>query len=217
VCCSAPTVTSAKQTRTIAPQTTGWSNNVGFQKFNPALGALVDVNLTLTSDVRAQQGFENLGSTASQVSATQTASLALKSLTGQNLLGVVTTLSNVESLLGYDGTADFAGASGIKRDLVGGTFDQVSLGDQADLDLFTGKGAIDLTAGANGTSTVDGPGNLLLDLAEQAGLTIDLTYTYVPDANASAILAAVPEPGSLPLFAGALACAGSAAARRRRK
>ena len=210
---SAGSVTTGPQIVKVADKTTGWSSAVGFQKFNPALGTLEAVNLTITSDVAAKQGFENLGATATSISASQSAALTLALKSG-TLLSVVTTLSGVESLARFDGSVDFAGASGSTSKLSGSDTNATGLFDQADLTAFTGSGSILLDLSATGTSSAEGPGNMMLDLAEQAGATIDLTYTYVPGADpADSAADPVPEPGSLAVFGVSLAFAGLGARR----
>jgi hypothetical protein len=205
-------VTSAPQTQKIADQTTGWKNGIAFQKFNPALGTLEDVNLTLVSDVKARQSFENLGATPTTITGSQLAFLTL-ALKGNNLLTVGTALNKFASLAGFDGTVDFAGTSGITfADLLGSDTSVTSLFDGLDLSLFTGPGSLSLDLSATGTSSVNGPGNMLLDLSEEAGANVDLTYTYLPGSDAAF---AVPEPASWAILAGPLVFWAFIARRRR--
>jgi hypothetical protein len=209
-------VTTGPQVVKIANQTTGWNNTAAFQKFNPALGKLESVNVTMTSSVAGKQGVENLGGTASSISTSQSAALAL-ALGKGTLLTVVTTLSGIENLAGFDGSIDFGGASGTTSNLTGSNSNGTSVFDQAVLDAFTGDGTIDLDASATGTSSVDGPGNMMIDLAEQAGVTIDVSYTYVPgEKNLSAAVDPVPEPGSFAVFGTSLAFMAFGARHRAR-
>ena len=50
----------------------------------------------------------------------------------------------------------------------------------SDLAAFLGLGTVDLPIATFGSSTADGPGNLLLSLLADAGATVTLSYTYLP-------------------------------------
>ena len=206
-------VTTALQIQKIADQTTGWSTDLAFQKFNPALGKLEDINLTLVSDVKARQSFENLGATAAGISGSQLALLNL-ALNGTSLLKVGTALNRVRK------PCRLRRDDGFRRDL--GHHLRRSHGlrpERHGLVRRSGPyalhrgGAALLGLSATGTSLVDGPGNMLLDLAEQAGATVDLSYTYLPGDPP----AAMAEPPSWGIFAGPLALWGFMLRRRRRE
>jgi hypothetical protein len=106
----ANSVTTAPQTIAVADSTTGWNDSLAVDQFNPVLGTLEAVNITLSGDLLSNVSAENEDAAASSVSVTQAATLALA------LPGEIETTSGSSSnwlgLAGYDGTADFAGTSG---------------------------------------------------------------------------------------------------------
>jgi hypothetical protein len=70
-------VSSAPQTFTVADSTTEWTDDLAVARFNPALGTLNSVNITLTGSEDAAIGAANLGATAATVGVTQTSTLTL--------------------------------------------------------------------------------------------------------------------------------------------
>jgi len=177
----AGTVTTTPQTISVADQTTGWTNDVSFQSFNPALGQLEAINITLTANEVASVAAENEHVTASTVSTTQTATLALDLPGGTTAVSAAPTIGDSLSLGGYDGAADFAGTSGrIDQGLTQTATARTTLTDASDLLLFGNTGTVTLPLAAIGTATLDGPGNLRARLLAQAGATVSVSYTYVP-------------------------------------
>ena len=175
------TSTTPPQTFSFPDQTTGWTNSVPVVPFDSSLGILEAITLSLTGDEAASVAAENEDATASTVSTTQTATLALDMPDGTTAVSVAPSISAAMSLGGYDGTADFSGTSGgIDQGLTQTTTASVTLTDPADLALFSGSGTVALPLSAIGTSTLDGPGNLLARLLAQAGATVSVSYTYAP-------------------------------------
>ncbi len=175
----ANSVTTAPQTITVADSTTGWNTSLAVDRFNPALGTLEAVNITLSGDLSTSVSTENEDATAFSVSVTQAATLAL-ALPGET---ETTSGSNFNSLNlpGYDGTADFAGTSGTivaNQTQMAILSDQLT--DQADLAALAGLGTLTVPLSATGASSLDGPGNLLAKLLAQAGATATVSYTYLP-------------------------------------
>lgn len=104
---------SITQTQTVADSATDWDTTLGFQQFDPNLGLLQVVGLSLTGDVGGSVSIENLQPDA----ATSAVSIygVDEASTPDN--GVVvaaepTTASESEELGAYGGTIDFAGTSG---------------------------------------------------------------------------------------------------------
>ena len=179
-------VQSAVQTFNFADSTAGWSNDVVAQQFDPSLGTLEAVNLTVSVDLLASVAAENLDASASTVSTTQTIDVTL-TLPASGATAVVATVppvsaevSDTMNLGGYDGTTDFGGTSGqINQGLTQTGTASTSL-TGSDLAAFLGLGTVDLPIATFGSSTADGPGNLLLSLLADAGATVTLSYTYLP-------------------------------------
>ena len=70
-------VTSTPQTLTVADSTTGWTDSLAAQQFDPALGVLAQVNLTLWSDIQGSVAAENLDPGAASLWVQQTATVTL--------------------------------------------------------------------------------------------------------------------------------------------
>lgn len=173
-------VTTAPQTFSFADSTTGWHNNIAVEQFDPTLGTLEAINITLTGDLSTTVGAENEDPSATTVSVTQAAtlSLALPSVTETASASTNTWMG----LLGYDGTLDFAGTSGaIAQRQTQAPTTRDALTDATDLAAFTGLGTVAVPLSAIGTSHLNGPGNLLARLLAEAGATATVSYTYVPN------------------------------------
>ncbi|HVC60737.1 MAG TPA: choice-of-anchor E domain-containing protein [Acetobacteraceae bacterium] len=172
-------VTTAPQILTLADSTTGSGHQVAVNQFNPALGTLVGIDLTLSGDLSTSVAAENEDATPAVVSATQiaTVTLALPDVTETASAAIDTSVA----LGGYDGTADYAGTSGTivqSQTLIPTTTDMLT--DATDLAAFTGTGTVAGTISSAGTSGLEGPGNLLAQLLAQAGATATVSYEYVP-------------------------------------
>jgi hypothetical protein len=177
-------VTSTPQTLTFADRTTGSSGQLAIHQFDPALGTLEAINVTVSGDLSTSVAAENEDTAPAVITVNQdaTVTLALPGATDSTSAPVV---SSVE-LGGYDGTVDFAGSSG--------TIDQSqalipavaeTLTDATDLAAFTGSGTLGATISTSGASSLAGPGNLLARLLAEAGGTVTVDYTYLPAGVAS--------------------------------
>ena len=171
--------TTAPQTFTFADQTTGWHNTLAAAGFNPMLGTLEAVNITVTGDIQASVAAENEDSTAGSVTATQVATVAL-ALPG----GAVTAAPTVTAALAlgaFDGAVDYAGTSGkIDQGLTATNTTTVALTDTADLAAFLGQGTVTVPISDLGTGTLTGPANLAAALLAQSGATVTIDYSYAP-------------------------------------
>ena len=169
-----------------ADSTAGWINDVVAQQFDPSLGTLEAVNLTVSADLLASVAAENLDASASTVSTTQTVDVTLTLPASGTAAAVAIVppvsaeISDTMNLGGYDGTTDFGGTSGrIDQGLTRTGTASTSL-TGSEMTAFLGLGTIDLPIATFGSSTAEGPGNLLLSLLADAGATVTLSYTYLP-------------------------------------
>ena len=179
-------ITTTPQTFTIADATTGWTDDLSVARFNPALGTLESVNITLTGNEAANIGAENLDATAASVSATETATLTLVLPDTADNLAVAPSITGSMSLAGFDGTRNFAGPSGeLDQGLTATANGQVQL-LTTELTPFIGTGTISLPLSAVGASSLTGPGNLLTQLLDQAGASVTVSYTYLAASTDSA-------------------------------
>jgi hypothetical protein len=180
------TVTTVAQSFTEPSRATGWSDSLGVVRFDPALGTLEAVNLSLNGSLIASVEAENTGSNAIVFSTTQEAVVTL-SLAGTLNASLALSTDDSMSLGGYDGTTDFAGTSGhtdtglIDPFLPGGI---ASFGgsetDPSILAAFTGTGTYDLPISSFGTSFAQGGANSVSDLTLDAGADVEISYVYSP-------------------------------------
>ena len=121
-------------------------------------------------------------------------------------------VSSVFNLAAFDGTIDFAGASGVDTGSVSASAsDALTSTSAADFLLFSaaGGGVINMPVLAAGLSTGSGAGNLVTQFTTLAGANVTVTYNYT-DAPTSS----VPEPGTLAMAG--LGLLGLGALRRRK-
>ena len=173
-------VTTTPQTLRFADRTSGWTDVVAAQRFDPTLGQLLDVNVTLVSDIQSNVAVENTDQAAGTISTAQTITVTLRVPGSDGTLSADASQSAWFNLAPYDGSLDFAGPSGgIDPNLTAssgersGTF-------SGDLAAFVGDGTVDLPIASSSTATVNGPGNMQLGMLTQAGAVVTVSYTYQP-------------------------------------
>ena len=173
-----------------ADRSTAWNDSLAVNQFDPALGTLQSVNITLSGNIVAQFSAENLGAAAATVSVTDTATLTLDLPGAGSTETAATPVSDSMSLAAFDGTADFAGASGHVDNLTGLNSGQVNqVTDGADLAAFTGQRVVVLPIAGTSAASIDGPGNLMAALLTEAGGTVSVSYTYLPASGTSSDVA----------------------------
>jgi hypothetical protein len=175
-----PVVTTSPQTFTFADSKTGWNNSAAVSQFDPALGALQSVNISISTDLVGSIAAENLGNSSPTVSTTDTVSLTLDLPGGTPTLAAAASASDSMRLGAFDGAVDYSGASGRidPLSMPGGL--STTLDSAGDLAAFTGQGETVLPVTATSNATIDGPGNLAAGLLTDAGGTVSISYTYIP-------------------------------------
>jgi len=170
------------QTVSVPATLTNFSKPLSLAQFEPSLGTLTGVDVTVDGALTSQISAENTShsapaSIASVISGTLT-------LTAPGGISLAAPLNNPGASFGaatYDGTTDYAGTSG--HDFGAQTASvtkSVSLsgsnGD--DLSPFVGTGTLPASFAAEATSTASGGGNLMVLTNSTATATITVTYHY---------------------------------------
>ncbi|MSP01287.1 MAG: choice-of-anchor E domain-containing protein [Acetobacteraceae bacterium] len=178
--------TTVAQILTLPDRITGWSTNVSVNKFDPSLGSLREVLVTIGNDLTGTASVENLDARGWRIGFDQYAAVFVTP-PGTTVLAPAKVSDDSAILLNlgaYDGTMDFAGTSGTVVSF--GTSDPLAritagggaLTDAEDLAAFTGPGTIALPVGSTGRSAMIGPPNLLAEIAQSTGATISVRYVY---------------------------------------
>src|SRR5271166_1967339 len=139
-------VTTAPQTFTFADATTGWSSSAPVSRFDPALGTLQAVNLTLSAHILASVAAQNQDASASNIATIQTAPVTLGGLLSAWTLSAAPTVSDSMSLAG--------GADRIDQGLTQTASNGATLTDARDLAAFTGPGTYSVPISATGASSL---------------------------------------------------------------
>ncbi|MBM3777318.1 MAG: PEP-CTERM sorting domain-containing protein [Acidimicrobiia bacterium] len=198
---SAQAASITVNSNTIANTTTNWSNNLVFNQFDPSLGTLTSILLTLFGNVAGTAKFESLDAAPATVTMKLQAQITLTRPDTSTLVTVLPVVTVIESVAAFDGTFDFGGTSGRTFEgLSAAASDFVTLTSVPDLALFTGLGTVSLATNATGQSTGSGAGNLITQFATNAGAFGQIQYNYLPDEEVP-----IPEPVSLVLVGTGLA------------
>src|SRR6185312_14849648 len=103
------TLTTALQQQTIATTAHNWSRTASFTQFDPALGVLSDIRLSIAGTIVATASFENLSPAAAIVQLSLPGSIDVFSPSMARLGAVAPDPTVSVNLGGYDGTTDFRG------------------------------------------------------------------------------------------------------------
>lgn len=189
-----PHVVSDSDSTALIP--TNWTDSVTLDRFDPDLGILTDVIITLTGTMTTQAQVESLDALPGSFSLSVGTSIVVDRPGGGSILLVATPqVDFLEYLTGFDGAVDFGGSSGV-------TFPGVNQVDVdtvtapprvSDLALFTGTpgpghaGTITLPVSANSAFNSSGPGNISLLLQLSASAAVDIEYHFDLDCNQNGV------------------------------
>lgn len=157
--------------------------------FDPTLGQLVKAEFIFTPDISIDFGLENLdpqgpcvgGSVQMQSGIT----VLLAELPSVTLTQPITLTENFLPLSPFDGTVDFAGASGDSNLVIENTpYPTFCVDDPLDLASLTAPAGTELSFTAstiNATSQGSGCGAIQIKAVTMIGLRVDVKYTYCPN------------------------------------
>lgn len=180
----------------IALTTTNWNSSVSIPKFDPTLGTLISITLTLDGRIEGQAAVESSDNSPITIETQFKANITLARPDASVLAVVIPQVNNTANLQPFDGTLDFAGPSGQTYPNLQQSAQQsvTSPPPASDLALFTGAGNILLPVSAAGTSQAIGSGNVTTQFATKAAATVTVVYLYNPpivDCNGNLIEDAV--------------------------
>ena len=180
-----------------------------FPKFDPSLGTLTSISLTLSGTATAQQDFENKSNSSATVTMTSAGTMTLKRPNGTQLVVTIPTVINSKTVGAYDHVNDSGGTSGFTFDPTTVTASDLQVYSGAsDLALFTGVGNISLPFTGIGSSTAVGSASLSTGSSMIGSASATVLYTFTA-------AAAVPETSTYGSI-GAVAIVGLLGYRRAR-
>lgn len=187
---------------TIPLTDTSYVQDLLLNLFDPSLGHLQSVQITVTGQLVGGWQYENTSLTKPSTAFTanyamdQTLEITQGALSYLSMATSAATNGMVIlSMPKYDGTIDGSGTSGAAIPIINATQSQVFTYTTAPtLAAFIGLGQTDFQIAANESDTIttqSKPGNFWLGTTSQGAATIDIQYTYTPT------VAAVPEPSTI--------------------
>lgn len=161
----------------VLQSTTDWSFASSVPQFNPALGTLTRVAIAISVSGETEVKIESksrlrrtvTGGSTITGSATVAGSTAAKSLTNQVS----------QSVAGFDGTVDYAGASGLTQTITGDASESI---EPTNLTPFIGTGTVPVQVAASANGFYQGPADYSFQVATKAGALVSVTYEFTPAA-----------------------------------
>ncbi len=172
---------TALQTVTFAAGSPNAPRDLVFTQFDPTLGTLRGVAISMTVDLAGSAAVENLQLTPAQVTGGLAGAVQLLQ-GGTSLLTANVSATATASLAGYDGTTDAAGPSGTVFAALTGH--ATSGGDLSYFGGFSGAGTVTLSYAPQVQASVSGGGNLFAATQAVLGGAVSLQYIYTPSIGA---------------------------------
>ncbi|MCB9150173.1 MAG: choice-of-anchor E domain-containing protein [Caldilineaceae bacterium] len=157
----------------------GPAANLTFSQFDPSVGVLTGVEVSLSGDVSGTLGYENVNGAVNTFNIEYEVDLTvdLPNAATATANGMVAEmLPNVPA---FDGALDYGGASGGQRPVSVPLANTVQFTDTPTLALFAGAGAISLPVAATSAFTVTGQGPAVAQFNTSAAAAGTVRYTYV--------------------------------------
>lgn len=183
----APPAGGAEATVTYAAvlpaRATDWTDVVTLPRFDPALGELRVVELTVEARLTGTIALENLGEAPVSAASRLAAAVRVQrpGAPPTALVSAEPAVVRTQPLAPYDGVLDHAGSSG-QTTAVSATATAVGAHtDPADLTLFTGTSPIGLPSAGTDTSVPPVEAGVVAELSSTVGATVTVSYTYLTD------------------------------------
>lgn len=200
------TISTAPQTESFTHTFNTASTNLvqvgSLPQFNPALGTLTEIDISINGQITSDIRVENMDSSPAVITGTVAGDL---NVTGPDFNQTFATTSQNQTFdaSAYDGTLDFGGTSGKNFGNVtvpgSSAFTMTSAGELA---AYSGTGNVTIDEEPVANSSATGGGNLDVQIASNGSATITVTYHYIPENNlppgAYTIVQMTQPPGTLP-------------------
>lgn len=162
---------------TVAPDQASWEKNVSLPAYDPALGELTAVRLTISGAVSGSASVECLDAESQSVDASIGADVSLLTESGYEICSISPKTSQSIDLHADDGSTDFGGASGAVVDVDSDTLEN-GITIESGLGGFVGPGNIQFVVVSSGMSSAEASGNVSAQLACSSGATVTVTYIF---------------------------------------
>ncbi len=166
-------------TDTVPSTPANWSSTLSVPKFDPSLGTLTKVEVTLSGAISGTAKYESTDPNPTTIALNLKADIQIQGPTGS--LQVSPSIQKIDQAGPYDGQIDFGGPSGgTFPDLTASKSQVTTLTSSTDdLSPFIGTGTVVFSATAAGASSGSGSGNIITQFSVNAAATVPVKYTYV--------------------------------------
>jgi SdrD B-like domain len=161
---------------------TNWADTFQLTQFDPALGTLLSVTISMTGTNTTQTLVENRSGLANILRSGSDVTLNLSDSEGA-LLSLTSSVRFTNQLLRFDNLDDFAGTSGVSnppRETVLTQSTTLVSGVDAGVASFIGQGLVTLDVTAAATGFYNGPAAASYEVITKAGAEVVVTYEYQP-------------------------------------
>lgn len=165
-------------TDTVPFTRTDWANTMSVPQFNPTLGILTSMEMTLTGEVSGTVGVENRQNSAVSVLVQERATQQISLPDNSTLLAGGIVISQSVTLAASDGIIDFGGPSGITFPVNAAIANSNTFLAASTLAPFIGLGNVTLPVTTTVVWTGGGAGNMILELSHLADATLQVRYIY---------------------------------------
>jgi len=176
------------QSATVPLTTTNWSTNAEIGQFDPSLGSLHSISFGLSGTLQGSIGIENLEPTPTTVYSGLSSTIALSPPGAGQVLAVTPYVGADANLGAFDGSIDFAGASGrtfanlTNTQSVATTYTAGAGGPQLATAPYIGTGNVALPVSATANAGISGPLDLAAYTQAAAGANVSVTYRTASNA-----------------------------------